>query len=319
MSEPDLPSVSVVVPTFRRRDLLPRVLLPLLDDKHAAEIIVVVDGARDGSIEYLERLARDHPRLRPMFLSHRGQSRARDAAAEAATSEVLLFLDDDVLAGPCLAAGHARHHAAVGSLVVLGWVPVPIPVRTSPSYTVELFAEWYKHQAADFERHPDRILFNVWGGHLSIRRSDWAQVRFRSESFDNPYNEDQDFGLRCLRAGLTGVFDRSLKAEHLYTRSFEQFMRDAEASGEGRWLIHHLHADLVGPLPEDAFEQGLPRVARRAIRLARRPRAFAGLDLAGRAGLRIAGALRLRPWERRFARVLVRLRQQAASLACRAH
>jgi glycosyltransferase involved in cell wall biosynthesis len=277
----------------------------------------VVDGARDGSMEYLEGLAREHAQLRPMFISNRGESGARDAGAEAANAEVLLFLDDDVLAAPSLAAGHARHHAKRKDLVVLGWVPVSVSNPSSPPYTVQLFAEWYEHQAVEFEQHPDGILFNVWGGHLSIRRSDWAQVRFKSDAFDKPYNPDRDFGLRCLRAGLVGVFDRSLKAEHLYTRSPEQFMRDAEASGEGRWLIHHLHADLVGPLPDDAFEQGLPTTARRAIRLARRPRAFAAMDLAGQAGLRIAGAVQEPSWERRFARLLVRLRQQAAALACR--
>jgi glycosyltransferase involved in cell wall biosynthesis len=311
------PAVSVVMPTYRRRDMLPRVLAPLLGDPAVAEVLVVIDGARDGSLEYLQAVAADHPRLRPLFVSNRGAVGARDAGAEAATSEVLLFLDDDVVASTGLAAGHARHHETGAGRVVIGWMPVAASTRPA-GYPVELYSDWYDEQIADYERNPDAILLNLWAGNVSLRRSDWARVRFSSTEFSMSYNADRDFGLRCLRAGLTGVFDRSLRAEHLYERTSEQFLRDARSSGEGQWLIHQRHRDIVGPLPDDAFERGLPPAARRPIRLVRRPRLGAATDRAGRIGLEIAGRIGARRWERRLGILLTRVHQQrAATLAAR--
>jgi glycosyltransferase involved in cell wall biosynthesis len=309
-----LPSMSIVMPTYGRRALLPRVLAPLLAEPHAAEVIVVVDGARDGSFEYLEALALEHPPLRPILISNRGASAARDAGAEAATSEVVLFLDDDVVAGPSLVQGHARHHAGTAGAVVLGWIPVAATAISSPRYTVDLYSEWYEQQVAEYGRWPERILHNLWAGNLSIRRADWSRVRFASPSFTYDYNADRDFGLRCLRAGLTGVFDRALRAEHFYVRKLNAFLRDARSAGAGRAQLHRLHGDLLGPLADDIFQDGLPAGAQAALRLARRPRAFATLDMAGRAALPICGALHQPRWERRFALLLTRAHQQSAAL-----
>jgi glycosyltransferase involved in cell wall biosynthesis len=306
--------MSIVMPTYGRRALLPSVVEPLLAVPHASEVIVVVDGARDGSLEYLEALARKHPPLRPILVSNRGASAARDAGAEAATSEVVLFLDDDVVAGPSLVEGHARHHAGTTGAVVLGWIPVAATAMSSPRYTVDLYSDWYEQQVAEYERRPERILHNLWAGNLSIRRSDWSRVRFASPAFTYDYNADRDFGLRCLRAGLTGVFDRALRAEHLYVRELEAFLRDARSAGAGRAQLHRLHGDRLGPLADDTFEEGLPAGVRAALRLARRPRAFAALDVAGRAGLGICGAVRQPRWERRFTLLLTRAHQQSAAL-----
>src|SRR5690242_11604232 len=191
------PAVSVVMPTYRRRHMLPRVVAPMLGDPAVREVLVVVDGAQDGSLEYLQAVAADHPRLRPLFVSNRGEMGARDAGAEAATSDVLLFLDDDVVATTGLAAGHARHHATGAGRVVLGWMPIAAAAKKPGGYPVELYSDWYDEQIADYERNPDAILLNLWAGNFSLRRSDWARVRFSSSGFSASYNPDRDFGLRC--------------------------------------------------------------------------------------------------------------------------
>src|SRR2546423_1726280 len=58
-----------------------------------------------------------------------------------------------------------------------------------------------------------------------------SQPRARAErvplgSADSDYwcREAQAVGLRCARAGLTGVFDRSLRAEHRFERSLPSFL-----------------------------------------------------------------------------------------------
>ena len=129
---PELPSVSVVVPTYNGVTLLERILRPLSEDPATTEVIVVIDGSRDGSKELVDRLAREDPRLRSVLIENSGDMGARDVGARAATGEIVLFVDDDVLADPGLVSGHARRHAEAGADIVLGYMPVVASARRGP-------------------------------------------------------------------------------------------------------------------------------------------------------------------------------------------
>src|SRR3954454_8936427 len=93
-----LPPVSVVIPTYRRRAQLASVVDPLLADEATAELIVVVDGSDDGSLELLRAIAHRDPRVRPIGSANQGQAAARQLGLEAARHPVVLLLDDDVIA-----------------------------------------------------------------------------------------------------------------------------------------------------------------------------------------------------------------------------
>src|SRR3954452_25167071 len=114
------PRVSVVVPTYNRRALLGAVVDALLADPATSELIVVVDGSTDGSLELLRERAATEPRLRPLWTANRGELAARELGLEAAQHPIVLFVDDDVLAGAGLVSGHAAHHAGTRGLVVVG-------------------------------------------------------------------------------------------------------------------------------------------------------------------------------------------------------
>ncbi|MGH2745153.1 MAG: glycosyltransferase family 2 protein, partial [Thermoleophilaceae bacterium] len=172
-----LPSVSVVMPTYNRRSLLPRVVEPLLGDRGASEVVVVVDGCDDGSLEWLRSRALRDGRLRPLGIENRGENGARQAGIEAARGEVVLLLDDDVAAEPGLASGHARRHAGDRGLVVLGYMPPPLPARRrAGDFTTRLYANEYEAVCVGYERAPGRILRNLWAGNMSMRRADCLRV-----------------------------------------------------------------------------------------------------------------------------------------------
>ncbi len=85
--------VSVIIPTFQRRALLPRAVETArarigTDD----EILVVDDGSTDGSVEALPG---GDPRLRVIRTDHRGPAAARNAGIREARGEFLAFLDSD--------------------------------------------------------------------------------------------------------------------------------------------------------------------------------------------------------------------------------
>jgi glycosyltransferase involved in cell wall biosynthesis len=312
---PDLPSVSVVVPTYNGVGLLERILLPLVDDPAAAEVIVVVDGSRDGSKELVDRLARDEPRLRSLFIENRGDMGAREAGARAASGEIVLFLDDDVLADPGLVRGHARRHAERAADVVVGYMPVNASPRRGPEdFALMLYADEYEGRCQIYEREPESVVRELWGGNFSMRRADCLAIGMSNPGFTEHYHADRDFGIRCLEAGLTGTFDRGLSAAHLHERTLESFTRDARSQGAARVLMPIFHPAVASPPTPAEFARGLPWPVAGLVRLSRRPRAYAVISAALGRAVGQAGAARLWLVQDAAARVLRRIEQQRGAI-----
>jgi glycosyltransferase involved in cell wall biosynthesis len=264
-----LPSVTTVVTTHNRRETVVELVGLLLPDPAADEIVVVVDGSTDGSAEAVADLAKDDPRLRIVETSGRGEAGARQAGAEAATCEVILFLDDDVMPTEGLVAGHARHHRDRAQLLVLGYMPVRLtPPRRGRDLGAYLYADAYENRCAEYERDPASVITTLWGGNFSVRGDDARRVGLESSGFEG-YAVDRDFGLRCARAGLSAIFDRALLGHHLYDRSLEEMLASTRSQGRGRRSIHERHEDIVGPLEPELFDGGLPVTAATLVRASR--------------------------------------------------
>jgi glycosyltransferase involved in cell wall biosynthesis len=310
-----LPSVSVIIPTYAGRHRLGRVLLPLVEDPATREIIVVVDGSTDGSLELLQERAAADSRLRPLFIERRGPSAARQAGVEAATNEVVLMLDDDLVAKPGLVAGHARHHATAEGIVVIGYYSHPCESKRRPGlFPDEIYADAYRTSWESYADDGEQALIHLWGGNVSLRRVDCLHVGVQSDAFYCRHHEDQDFGIRCLEFGLRGITDRSLSARHLHNRSVGSFIRDAREDGAGAMLVHLLHAHVVGPPDISKFSVGLPLAARLMVKLSRRravERVTAAVLLRS---VRAAGWVRMFGLETNLARLLRRIQQQRGAL-----
>jgi glycosyltransferase involved in cell wall biosynthesis len=311
----DLPSTSVVVPTYNGVRLLERVLRPLLDDPAATEVLVVVDGSRDGSFELAQRIAEQEPRLRPLFIENSGDMGARDAGARAARGEIVLFVDDDVVAEPGLVSGHARRHAQGAADVVVGYMPVVPSAPPGPhDFAVRLYADAYEGRCVSYERDPESPVRDLWGGNFSMRRADCLTVGMSNYGFTEHYHADRDFGIRCLEAGLTGTFDRTLSAAHVHERTLESFIRAARSLGAARILLAMFHPRTVARPARGEFARGLPRPLSDVVHMSRRPRAHRSVSAAVTLMVRATGQARLWTAQDALARVLRRIEQQHGAI-----
>ncbi len=132
------PLISVVVPTFNRLLRLKRVLAALADqtvpgDRY--EVIVVSDGSTDGTDEYLA--SAPYP-IVVAVQPNAGPAAARNRGAELARAELILFVDDDVIASRDLVEQHLASHSAVGGpeLVVIG------PMLNPPDFKMSSWIRW---------------------------------------------------------------------------------------------------------------------------------------------------------------------------------
>lgn len=266
-------TVSVVVPTHQRREAVADVVNHVLADQDALELVVVVDGSTDGTIEWLESQRARHARLRPIYRQKGGVAAARQCGAEAASGDVVLFLDDDVVARPGLVAGHARHHEMMPRRLVAGYMPNPwAALPPGRRGIARVYRAAYEAACARYEQDPQAILLGFWAGNFSMRRDDCLKVRLDTPLLArDAREEDREFGLRCLRAGMSAVFDRQLRAEHLYQRDLAAFRSDCRRNGYFRPAIRRLHEDLLSadggegrgwPSPHERVGRSLPLALR---------------------------------------------------------
>ncbi|MGH9324466.1 MAG: glycosyltransferase family 2 protein [Vicinamibacteria bacterium] len=93
MSPPDGATVSVVIPTHNRRDLVCRAIRSVLAQTRApGEILVVDDGSTDDTATHLSR---EHPEVVVLVQENRGVSAARNRGILASRGSLIAFLDSD--------------------------------------------------------------------------------------------------------------------------------------------------------------------------------------------------------------------------------
>ena len=234
---------SVVIPTYKRCAEIGPIVDRVLSDSATDELVVVIDGCDDGTLELLRNMERTDPRIVPLYIENQGDGRARQAGIARARGEIIVMIDDDVLIEPGAIAGHAHHHRENEGTVLLGYMPVRLPhTRKSDEFYLYYYMRTYDEHVAQWEREPATILEHFWSGHASMRRSDALAVGIARSDVKLTYHADFEFGLRCRAAGLVGHFDRDLRSEHLFRRSLDAFVRDAYIQGVDRVVIEQVTA-----------------------------------------------------------------------------
>jgi glycosyltransferase involved in cell wall biosynthesis len=119
------PFVSVVIPTYNRKQILKLVLLSLFQQsypKDKYEVVVADDGSNDGTKEQIIKLKKQTQiPIKYVYKKNKGfcPGQARNLGAKNSKGEIIIFLDDDTIAAPNLISNHVKSQRDVD--VVLGY------------------------------------------------------------------------------------------------------------------------------------------------------------------------------------------------------
>jgi GT2 family glycosyltransferase len=183
--------VSVVVPTYRRPDLLGRCLAALAAqdfDPSAYEVLIADDATSDDTREQVEAFAaaaRPAVRYVPVSGLH-GPAAARNTGWRAARGSVIAFTDDDCVPDRgWLAAGIGVLERDPELAAVTGQVVVPLPANPTD----------YERDAAGLER-AEFVTANCF-----CRRDILERLGGFDERFTAAWREDSDLHFRLLARG----------------------------------------------------------------------------------------------------------------------
>ena len=120
------PTLSVVIPTFRRADVLARAVESVLSQNDEfIELIVADDASPDGTPQVLASLAAKEPRLKHVRRRQNGGTAAtRNSGVVEATGEWVTFLDDDDEMLPGFLAAMRNSLASAPASVGFAWCGV---------------------------------------------------------------------------------------------------------------------------------------------------------------------------------------------------
>ena len=201
-----LPTVSVIIPTYNRKDLLREVLNSLAQQtypKDHFEVIIVDDGSTDGtaaiSTEYFPFV------LRYFWQSNQGDAIARNLGVGQSQADILVFLDDDMFVEPDYLAYLIREHAEYQNRITVGVVNIR-PEETTPltlAIDTSLTPNFNSAEVA---------FTDVFSNNMSIWREAYLKIGMM-KGLDFPGSSmwcDLDFNYRAYQQGFQ--FCRSTKA-----------------------------------------------------------------------------------------------------------
>lgn len=236
------PEVSVVVPCFRS----PGRLHALLEALTAQELstgrfeVVVVD---DGSPEPLAPTARafaDRLTVRVHRQANAGPAAARNAGAEVARADLLVFTDDDCRPATDwlsrLLEAHRREPGALLGGHVVNAV-TDDPAAEASQLLVTFIYEWFDRD------HPSRFFAS---NNLAVPRAGYLALDGFDTTFPRPGGEDRELCERWHRDGrpMTEVPDALV--HHHHAMGVRGLLRQHRNYGRGAYLVHRRRSDAGG-------------------------------------------------------------------------
>lgn len=243
--------LSVVIPTFNRRQILERTLTALSVQDYPPdnyEIIVVVDGSTDDTTEWL-RDWNPTCTLRMFEAPHRGVSAAWNVGIQAAVRELVLLLDDDLIAAPDLIRQHCASHSGPEPCVVHG------PTYIAPDSSSTLFGHIREGAFADHYRHqsraPELRFPNGIPSFLTVltqlaNASVPRDLLQRCGGFDEQMRaaEGLELGLRLWKMRASFCYNPAAATHEFYRKSSWDYLRgQARALGAGDLMTARKHPE----------------------------------------------------------------------------
>lgn len=238
------PELSVVIATRNRRELLLRCLESLAAqtvDPARFEVIVADDGSEDGTAAAVESHAAKFS-LRCLRLERGGQAAAQNQAVEASLGSVVLFLDDDVIAGGDLVRAHIAAHSEDPCIVGVGRLEQAPPRRRD--WYARMFARsWNRHYS---ELAEGSVAWSAcFGGNLSAPRS--ALLQLGGFASDLRTGVDVELAYRLQRHGLTPRFLPQAQGVHDDQKPWRRLLDDSRRQGARVELIER-HPEMITAL-----------------------------------------------------------------------
>tara|TARA_Y100000310_G_scaffold343396_1_gene450827 strand:+ start:187 stop:1182 length:996 start_codon:yes stop_codon:yes gene_type:complete len=205
------PKISIVIPMYNAEKTIKKTLDSIYKNPFKDfEVIVINDGGTDNSVEITKKY--------PVKIFHQrnlGVSEARNVGVKNSNSDLILFVDSDVVLPPYTLEKVYETFKNNKINVLQGIPDIGVHYRNKISDYENLYLHYH------FSKQND-TLNSFYTGFVVIRKSLFEKF----EGFNKKIRilEDGEFGQRLLNAGNVIHLDKSLKFLHLRNFSLYEYM-----------------------------------------------------------------------------------------------
>ncbi|GHO81113.1 hypothetical protein KSD_88840 [Ktedonobacter sp. SOSP1-85] len=229
---PDLPLVSVIIPTHDRPETLASCLEGVLAQHYPRFEVLVVDNkpSTDATQRLLTQISGTHPQVRYLREEGPGIGNAANCGIAAAQGEILAFTDDDVVLDPYWLVELVRGFRQAEKVACVTGLVLPLELEQPAQF-------WFE-QYAGFTKGFQRRLFDMKEHHPKTRLHPYTAGQFGTGA-------SMAFTASFLKS--IGGFDPALggigpvKAGLDISAFFEVMMHGYRLVYEPRALLYHLH------------------------------------------------------------------------------
>jgi len=247
-----LKTVSVVIPTYNRRDYLLKTLLSFNNQSNNSfEVIVVDDGSDYNLSDTISSLQLNYP-VTYYYINKQGRAGARNFGINNSEGEIILFFDDHSQPYPTLIDKHIKSHYKLpmygGFRGRIEYISEYLDVveYIKPSFFTNLHHFLFRNSA----------IVNFGTHNLSIKRSILGKAGAFDEDFKLYGAEDQEFGIRIRKAGYKlGYIPTALTCNIKIEKNEEEILHRAIESGKMAALLIKKHPEYMGQLGVNFFNK----------------------------------------------------------------
>src|SRR5437867_8239686 len=230
--------ISCIIPTLGRSKVLCETIRMLLMQSPQPHEIVVIDQTKTPDEETRQKLAAWEASgcIRYLHQDEPNASLARNNGALAATGDILLFLDDDIVPSRGFIAAHANNYDDQGTVAVCG------QILEGDGKVTETLPAGANNDEVDWTRFPKNYAkrcLTSWmqSTNFSVRREIYFEVGGMDENYKRgAFREETDFAMRFLQAGYRFQFDPAASIVHLGIRAVP---RGGARSWRNPFEMHH--------------------------------------------------------------------------------
>jgi glycosyltransferase involved in cell wall biosynthesis len=240
-------SLSIVIPTYNRADILAHTLAALQDAcreiDELVEVVVVDDGSTDHTPEIITRTSGTEMMIQSLRQANQGPAAARNRGWQAAQGTWILFIGDDILITPRTLTVHLSRQRQLSTAGV--WA-VQGPVTWAPELTISPFMRWWEKQRFKYPAASGVAPFwCFYTSNVSVPRQALAQAKGFDEAFRYAAYEDTELAFRLANAGLEVYFDADALAYHNHPTDPQEAWHQMELAGRSHALMES-HTGLKG-------------------------------------------------------------------------
>jgi len=282
--------ISVVIPTYRKPELLRQTLAALETEATGlgpdCEVVIVDDGSEDGATaEVIREFSHRLPLVDASAPQNEGRAKARNRGWRAARGEWILFLDDDIR----LRAGALAAHLEAQRREPAVWMG---RVITAPEISDSILFDYLDSRGTGKlvpgQHPPARYLLTQ---HVSVPRASLERIGGFDEDFGSYGFEDMELAFRLEDdAGCVFRYLHAAVGEHVHHHTLAEYLEKKRVCGESTLpRLVELHPNRVAQMRLDL----LPGIGPESV-------LSEALELSWRWGLRSAVKPVVGVWPRRW-------------------